>query len=142
VDWIEAKLETWMGLEINRDKTGWVELKQKGAILDFLGFTFRWERSRLGPEHYWNLTPSPKSLLSERVKLKELTSGGHSYWPIPMLIGELNGHLRGWAEYFRFGYPSAAFAGINQYVHVRLGHTINSWAGVPCGRRSRKCLRS
>ena len=41
VDWIEAKLETWMGLEINRDKTRVVELKQEGASLDFLGFTFR-----------------------------------------------------------------------------------------------------
>ena len=62
VDWIEAKLETWMGLEINREKTRLVELKQKGASLDFLGFTFRWERSRLGPGHYWNVTPSDKSL--------------------------------------------------------------------------------
>ena len=37
-----------------------------------------------------------------------------------MLIEELNRHLRGWANYFRFGYPSAAFAGINHYVQVRL----------------------
>ena len=37
VDWIEAKLETWMGLEINRDKTRLVELKQEEASLDFLG---------------------------------------------------------------------------------------------------------
>jgi RNA-directed DNA polymerase len=120
VDWIEAKLETWMGLEINREKTRVVELKQKGASLDFLGFTFWWERSRLGPGHYWNVTPSDRSLQRERVKLKEMTSGRHSHWPIPMLIGELNQHLRGWANYFRFGYPSEAFARINQYVQVRL----------------------
>ena len=37
-----------------------------------------------------------------------------------MLIRELNQHLRGWANYFRFGYPSAAFAQINHYVQVRL----------------------
>jgi RNA-directed DNA polymerase len=120
VNWIEAKLETWMGLEINRDKTRLVELKQQGASLDFLGFTFRWDRSRLGPGHYWNVYPSDKSLERERLKLKELTSGRHSYWPIPMLIRELNQHLRGWANYFRFGYPRAPFAQINQYVQVRL----------------------
>ena len=120
VDWIEAKLETWMGLEINREKTRWVELGQEGASLDFLGFTFRRDRSRLGPGHYWNVHPSAKSLERERVKLKELTSGRHSYWPIPRLIEELNQHLRGWANYFRFGYPSQAFARINQYVQVRL----------------------
>ena len=44
---IEAKLETWMGLEINREKTRVVDLKQKGASLDFLGFTFRYDRSRV-----------------------------------------------------------------------------------------------
>jgi RNA-directed DNA polymerase len=120
VDWIEGKLETWMGLEINRDKTRVVELKQQGASLDFLGFTFRWDRSRLGPGHYWNLYPSDKSLQRERVKLKDMTSGRYSYWPIPMLIRELNQHLRGWANYFRFGYPSDAFAQINHYVQVRL----------------------
>ena len=93
VDLIEAKLETWMGLEINREKTRVVELKQKGASLDFLGFTFRWERSRLGPGHYWNVTSlGRRASQRERVKLKELTSGRHSYWPIPMLIGELNQH--------------------------------------------------
>jgi len=124
-DWIEAKLETWMGLEINREKTRVVELKQAGASLDFLGFTFRWDRSRLGPGHYGNVHPSDKSLKRERVKLKELTSGRHRYWPIPMLIGELNQHLRGWTNYFRFGYPSAAFAQINHYVQVRLWQHLN-----------------
>lgn len=68
-----------MGLEINRDKTRLVELKQPGASLDFLGFTIRWNRSRLGPGYYWNLHPSAKSLERERVKLKEMTSGRHSY---------------------------------------------------------------
>jgi RNA-directed DNA polymerase len=134
VDWIEAKLETWMGLEINREKTRVVELKQKGASLDFWGFTFRWERSRLGPGHYWNLIPSAKSLERERVKLKEMTSGRHSYGPIPMRIRELNQHLRGWANYFRFGYPSQAFARVNQYVQVRLGQHLKRRSQRPYRR--------
>ncbi len=74
----------------------------------------------MGPGHYWNVHPSAKSLERERVKLKDMTSGRHSYWPIPMLIRQLNQHLRGWANYFRFGYPSAAFRQINHYVQVRL----------------------
>jgi len=36
---IEAKLESWMGLEINREKTRVIDLKQEGATLDFLGFS-------------------------------------------------------------------------------------------------------
>jgi RNA-directed DNA polymerase len=40
--WIESKLEGWRGLEINREKTRVVNLKDKGERLDFLGFTFRY----------------------------------------------------------------------------------------------------
>jgi RNA-directed DNA polymerase len=36
-EWIEAKIEGWLGLEINREKTRVVELSQAGAELNFLG---------------------------------------------------------------------------------------------------------
>ena len=48
--YIEAKLESWMGLEINREKTRVMNLKQEGASLDFLGYTFRYDRDRFGRE--------------------------------------------------------------------------------------------
>ena len=35
---VESKLEQWMGLELNREKTRIVDLKQVGASLDFLGY--------------------------------------------------------------------------------------------------------
>jgi RNA-directed DNA polymerase len=40
--WIESQLEGWLGLEINREKTRVVNLKEEKASLDFLGFTFRY----------------------------------------------------------------------------------------------------
>jgi RNA-directed DNA polymerase len=46
-NWIEDKLEAWMGLEINRDKTRVINL-EAGASLDFLGYTFRWDRAPWG----------------------------------------------------------------------------------------------
>jgi RNA-directed DNA polymerase len=46
--WIESKLEDWMGLEINRDKTRVIDLKQQGEKLDFLGYTFRYDRDLKG----------------------------------------------------------------------------------------------
>ena len=118
---IESKLETWMGLEINRDKTRVIDLKQEGASLDFLGFTFRYDRDRKGRDHrYLNVFPSKKALQRERAKLRELTSGRRCFYPIPMLIEDLNGHLNGWANYFHFGYSRDAFRQINTYVRDRL----------------------
>jgi len=45
---IEEKLETWMRLEINGENTRIVDLKNEGASLDFLGYTFRYERDLYG----------------------------------------------------------------------------------------------
>jgi RNA-directed DNA polymerase len=50
-DWVEAIVEEWMGLEINRDKTRIVTLRQPGASLDFLGYTFRFEQDKLASEN-------------------------------------------------------------------------------------------
>ena len=121
IEFLESKLETWMGLEINREKTRVIHLQQEGERLDFLGFTFRYACSRFGRGgRYLVVEPSAKSLKREREKLQEMTSGHRCLVPIPLLLQDLNQHLRGWANYFRFGYPRAAFEKINHYVHVRL----------------------
>ncbi len=120
VGWVETKLESWMGLEINREKTRIIKLRQKGARLDFLGFTFRYDRSQWGRYRYLNVVPSKKALARERAKLREMTSAQQNGVPIPQLIGELNRNLRGWGNYFRYGYPRHAFHQINSYVPWRL----------------------
>jgi RNA-directed DNA polymerase len=122
VSWIEAKLESWMGLEINREKTRVIKLRQKGASLDFLGYTFRYDRSRpkWGRHRYLNVVPSKKALARERALLREMTSARQSGIPLPQVIGALNRHLKGWANYFGYGYPSQAFRQINSYVQWRL----------------------
>ena len=135
VGWIESKLEAWMGLEINREKTRVVDLKEKGASLDFLGFTFRYDHDRFGHRHrYLNVVPSKRSLAREREKLRDLTDRRWGWKPIPTLIGELNQHLKSWASYFQFGYPSRAFEKINEYVEVRLRQHLR--------RRSQRPFRS
>jgi RNA-directed DNA polymerase len=119
--YVEAKLETWMGLKINREKTRVVHLKEKGARLDFLGFTFRYDRDLRGRGHrYLNVVPSKKALARARAKRHAMTNSKQCFKPLPALIGELNRHLRGWANYFSFGYPRAAFRQINAYVGERL----------------------
>jgi RNA-directed DNA polymerase len=121
VQFIESKLEQWMGLELNREKTRIVDLKQAGASLDFLGYTFRYDRARQGrPRRYLNVIPSKKALKKERAMLQELTSSRFCFKPIPELIQELNQNLQGWAAYFSFGYPSQAYENLNYYAQQRL----------------------
>jgi len=110
-----------MGLEINREKTRIVDLKQKGASLDFLGYTFRYDRDRQGrPHRYLNVIPSKKALKKERAALRAMTSSRFCFKPIPALIEDLNRNLEGWAAYFSFGYPSRAYGNLNHYVRQRL----------------------
>ena len=118
---IETKLEGWLGLEINREKTKVVDLKQEGTSLDFLGYTFRFDRDRYGGDgKYLNVFPSNKSLQTERDALHEMTDTRQCFKPIPRLIEELNRHLEGWGNYFSFGYPSSAYRQINWHVRYRL----------------------
>jgi RNA-directed DNA polymerase len=119
--WIESKLEGWLGLEINREKTRVVNLKEEGASLDFLGFTFRYYDDLQGQGwRYLNVSPSEKALKKEREKLHEMTDHRQCFKPIPQLIEQLNRHLEGWKNYFDFGYPRVAFREINAYARYRL----------------------
>lgn len=118
---LETKLEGWMGLEINRDKTRVVDLMEEGASLDFLGYSFRFDRDRFGREwKYLNVSPAEKSLKRERQKIKHMTGPQKCCEPIPQLIQELNRHLRGWRNYFSIGHPGKAYGKINWYVRFRL----------------------
>jgi len=119
-DFIEWMLETRMGLELNREKTRVVDLGRVGESLDFLGFTFRYDRDLRGrPWRYLNVEPSKKALQRERVKLREMTSSKMGCKSLPRLIVEMNMHLRGWARYFDYGYPRKAMRSINYFLLER-----------------------
>jgi RNA-directed DNA polymerase len=134
VGFIETKLEGWLGLTINREKTRIVNLKTAGASLDFLGYTFRYDRDLKGRDwKYLNVAPSQKALAREREQLRQMTSARMSYKPLPVLISELNRHLRGWANYFSLGYPRMAYREINAYTRLRLA--------VQLHRRSQRPFR-
>jgi RNA-directed DNA polymerase len=124
-DFIESKLEGWLGLQINREKTRILDLRQAGQSLDFLGYTFRYDRDRLGGDwRYWNLMPSRKALTRERAVLHEKIGLSRCHVPLPELIVELNRHLRGWAKYYSLGYPRKALRDMNAYLLSRLAQHL------------------
>jgi len=132
--WIEEKLESWMDLEINREKTRVVNLKEEGESVDFLGYTFRYDRDLRGRGHrYLNVFPSKKSVARERERLRKMTGTRYCFKPVPLLVKELNRQLCGWSNYFNFGYSRDALREINSFVRSRMT--------VHLGRRSQRPFR-
>ena len=119
-EWVRSTLEDWQGLQINSEKTQTIDLK-KGEKLDFLGFTFRFDRDLYeGKTKYLNLEPSKKSQKKARKVVKEKTIRSKGYQPIKKIVEDLNGLLRGWGNYFGIGYPRKSFRKLNYYTQSRL----------------------
>jgi RNA-directed DNA polymerase len=119
----EWQLEGRFGLKINRDKTRVVKLRpdSSGESLDFLGYTFRYDRDRRGRNwRYLNVFPSRKAMERERQKLREMTGPNMCFKPIVVMIAEINRHLKGWSNYFGWGYPRHAFRQLNCFMRERL----------------------
>ena len=124
-EWLDAKLEGWLGLSINREKTKVVNLDQAES-LDFLGFTFRYDRDLYGSDKtYLNVTPSKKSLKKARDAIREKTGPSKCYKPTPEVVKDLNTFLRGWSNYFEFGYPRKAFRDVCHYARQRMVTHLN-----------------
>ena len=115
VSWLEEKLEGELGLTINREKTHTVRMHVEGESLNFLGYTFRYDRDLCGrDQRYLNVFPSEKSEKRIREKIKETIR--HTGRPIWEAIDEVQTLLRGWAQYFSYGYPRKVFRAVNYYV--------------------------
>jgi RNA-directed DNA polymerase len=132
--WIESVLQDRLGLEINQDKTSVVNVADDGAILDFLGYSFRYDESlyRRGPK-YLNRFPSKKSLSKAREEIRALTATRLGGLPIGQVVRRLNQYLVGWSNYFARGYPRKAFRDINAYVLLRMWRHLR--------RRSQRSLK-
>jgi len=116
---IEDKLEKWLELELNRDKTRVVNVREES--LDFLGYTFCYVNSRLYPgTMVLSMRPSQKAVQRQKDALCWLTSAAMRTVPVTQLIGRINRQLRGWGNYFGRGYWKDAFHEINGQVQVRL----------------------
>jgi len=116
---IEDKLEKWLGLEINREKTRVVNVREES--LDFLGYTFRYERSLFYPgTQMLNMGPSEKAVQRQKDALRDLTGPRTRSMPVTELMGSINRQLRGWGNDFGRGYWRDAFHEINGYVLARL----------------------
>src|SRR6185437_11972957 len=119
---IEEKIERRLGLVINREKTRVVKMCDRGAKLDFLGYTFRFSRSHLpgGGSRYWRVEASSNAQKRARDKLRELTSARYCWMPIKDVVDRTNALLRGWLAYFSKGQPAKARTSLVRFAEERL----------------------
>jgi len=118
---VEQTLEEWMRLKVNREKTRTAKLHEPGGGLNFLGYTFRYDRDRYGRDgRYLNLTVSKQSLQRVRGRLKTMTGANQCFTPIRQMIERINRMLRGWQGYFSQGYLSDAYRDVDSYTLRRL----------------------
>ncbi len=124
-DWVEGKLEGWMGLKINRLKTRVIKATQPAQTVDFLGYSFRSEEDLYGrTRRWWRLYPSDKAMAKQRDWLRDNINAQHCFEPLPELIERVNVHLQGWKAYFKLGYPRREYRQLNRLVCLRLGRHL------------------
>jgi RNA-directed DNA polymerase len=133
--WVEGVVEGWLGLTINRKKTRVVRVvASEGGTLDFLGYTFRYDWDRFGRGHrYLAAMPSEKAVACMREKVREMVGRKQSCVPVRELVERVNDSLRGWKNYFSYGYPRRALRDMNAFVIARLTRHLK--------RRSQRACR-
>lgn len=90
-EWVERQVEGRFQLTINRKKTRVVRMHQPGESIDFMSYTFRYDRDRYGRvRRYLNVFPSDKALQRLRNKLRGLICSSKAFLPIPELIAKIN----------------------------------------------------
>ena len=121
IGFIRHVIEGRLHLKLNREKTQLIDLRQPGAHLDFLGYTFRYDADLYGRDRrYLNLEPSNKALATARQRIGELTAPRQNCKPVRQVIREVNAHLRGWRHYFNQGYPGKAYRKLNRHVECKM----------------------
>lgn len=120
VEYVENLLEGRMGLEVNREKTKIVDLKQPREEINFLGYRFRRFFSKNTKGNYCHTTCSKGAEKRARLRIREKLSSKQNYQSTEDMVKGLNEYLIGWGAYFCKGYPSKSFGKINFYVARRM----------------------
>ena len=114
-----------LGLELHREKTRVVDLREGREGLEFLGCHFHARVSGKMLErgirrYYLQRWPSQAAMKRVRQRVKALTGRGRAGADIREVISWINPILRGWGNYFRTGNAAIRFNQIDWYVVGRL----------------------
>lgn len=94
--------------------------------MNFLGFCLRYDLDLKGQGYrYQNCFPGRKAVQSLRDKLREKTQPGYKA-TFKALIAELNPILRGWKNYYDYGYPRKTFRDLNWFLQNRIARFLKN----------------
>ena len=118
--WTQSVMKK-MGLTLNRDKTFLKNAREEH--FDFLGYTFG--LMCLTQKGIWRMGAVPSKVSVKRVKAKVrrlLRPQEKGAWP--EVRDRLNALLRGWCQYYGYGWTQPAYRGVERNVYNRVRHFL------------------
>jgi RNA-directed DNA polymerase len=112
------EMMTKLKLTVNEQKTRWCSLPAE--TFTFLGFTFGLRTSWRTGRAYVAPAPAKKKVQAICRRIGVETRRATVWRDEEEQVGQLNRLLRGWANYFRLGYVTAAWAVVQQHACRRL----------------------
>ena len=95
--------------------------RREARAFDFLGFHHRWVRAnRAKHVQFLARWPSRRAMQHACDRVREITARERLLLPVEDVVQDLNGYLRGWAGYFRYGNSARHFNLIEHHAHNRL----------------------
>jgi len=121
-NWVDETVEGWLGLTINRSKTRVIVLTpDSDESLNFLGYSFRYLWGHTDrTTRFLSAYPSAKAVSHRKAQLREATDYRRCHVPVAELVKTVNRQLRGWANYYSFGFSRWAYRSVNKYTIDRL----------------------
>ena len=110
---------------------------------DFLGYTISRCYSPKTGRAYLGTRPSRKKIARLCREISEVTSRRHGLLDVALVVGRLNRKITGWANYFRLGAVSPAYAAVENHARKRLRQWLCRKHKVPGQGTSRypdECL--
>ena len=105
-------------LKLNEDKT---EIKDSRVEkFNFLGFQIGMDKSACSGRYFPLIEPSPKSMKSIKQKIKSQTQRNMNPVPIKDIVNNLNATVRGWSNYFYYGYGHRRIKQVRYYMEESL----------------------